>query len=147
MEIDDGRAGMASDPSTYDLIVLDAFSSSAIPVHLLTLEALETYLDRLGPEGVILVHVTNHYVDLHGPLAAAAETLQLEARARDFEPDRNAIPERAFVAGSRWVVLARGTAGLASAGATGPGWGPLQPRRDVRVWTDDYANPLATYRW
>ncbi len=145
--IDDGRAGMEADDTVYDLIVLDAFSSSAIPVHLLTREALQIYLDHLTPDGVILVHVTNHYVDLHGPLAAAADTLELEGRARDFEPDRSRMPEHTFVAGSRWVALARTSPALAVAEASGEGWGPLHPRRASRVWTDDYANPLATYRW
>ena len=70
----DGRLTLQrANPSAYDLIVLDAFSSDAIPVHLLTREAIDLYLSRLRPDGIVAVHISNRYLNLEPVLAALAQ--------------------------------------------------------------------------
>src|SRR5262249_9899173 len=68
----DARLSIAAGTKTHDLLIVDAFSSDAIPVHLLTREALQIYLAKLSPHGLIAFHVTNHYADLTRVLADLA---------------------------------------------------------------------------
>jgi hypothetical protein len=71
--IGDARLTMAKQPSaSYDLIIVDAFSSDAVPVHLMTAEALAMYVDKLTPTGAVLLHISNRYLDLDGVLGATA---------------------------------------------------------------------------
>jgi spermidine synthase len=67
----------------YDVIVVDAFSSDSIPVHLLTREALRIYLSRLNPGGIIITHISNHHLDLREVVTATAESEKLIARLYD----------------------------------------------------------------
>jgi len=77
----DARIRMAKEPDgNYDLIVVDAFSSDAIPVHLITLEALRIYINKLTPQGIVAFHVSNRYLDLVPVLANLAEKEGLEIR-------------------------------------------------------------------
>jgi len=71
----------------YDILVIDAFSSDAVPVHLMTREALELYVDRLAPEGLLLFHISNRYYDLSRPIGRIAADLGLAARVRHHEGD------------------------------------------------------------
>ncbi|MEZ4393691.1 MAG: fused MFS/spermidine synthase [Polyangiales bacterium] len=128
---DDRRGG-------FDLLVLDAFSSDAIPTHLLTREAFGVWRGHLAPGGVIAVHITNRYVDLTGVLGALARDEGLAAR----------LQRRTLVDGdtrivTTWVVLAREPSHLGSVGAD-PRWGPLP--RGGRAWTDERTDLLRTLR-
>jgi spermidine synthase len=129
----------ASDKA-YDLIVLDAFSSDAIPVHLLTREAIHLYFSRLRSEGVVAVHVSNRYLKLEPVLAALAERdglfalANLDDRISESETNAGKFP-------SRWVLMARTAQPLANLVGR-PGWRSLDHRARVRVWTDDYSNVL-----
>jgi SAM-dependent methyltransferase len=131
----DARIALARDESRYDLLLVDAFSGDAIPTHLLTREALRLYLERLAPDGVLLLHVSNRYYDLRGVLGAAApalglagaEVARITGLARDQDP-------------SQYVALARDPARLQPLIAE-RGWQPLR-RSEARVWTDDHANVL-----
>ncbi len=131
------RAGDAR----YGLIVLDAFSSHAIPVHLLTREALGLYLDRLGPDGLLAFHISNPCLRLEPVLAALARDAGLTARVRSDSGD-----ERGARAPSDWVVLARREADLGPL-ADDARWRPLTDRPAVGLWTDDYSNLLGVLRW
>ena len=74
--VGDARLTMArEDNESYDLFVIDAFSSDAIPVHLMTKEAIEMYLNKLKPDGVVLLHVSNRYLDLESVLGAILKEL------------------------------------------------------------------------
>ena len=76
----DGRLALETEaPQGYDVLALDAFSSDAIPTHLLTREAFEVYRRHLAPGGVLAVHVTNRYLDLKPVVRGAAAALALEA--------------------------------------------------------------------
>ena len=132
-------------PQAFDLLALDAFSSDAIPVHLLTLEAMDTYLKHLAPGGVIAVHTSNRYLDLEPVLGNLAQDAGLTAL---FERDRNVSESEkaAGKAGSEWVVLARHPSDLGAL-ARDPRWIPLPGQPGKRLWTDDFSRILSVLRW
>jgi SAM-dependent methyltransferase len=139
--IGDARLRLREAPEeAYGLIVLDAFSSDAIPVHLLTLEALELYVSRLRPGGLVAMHISNRYLDLRPVVGNLADRLGLEAWVQEgvVTDEEAALGKSASV----WAVLAR-----ASEGFQPPGWwDPIPPAPHMRVWTDDYSNILATFK-
>jgi hypothetical protein len=127
-------------PFSYDLIILDAFSSDAIPTHLLTLEAIREYRTRLVPDGLLLFHISNRHLLLGPVLKAAADALQLDIRiAENPEPeDPMALPTRWAALGSP-EVLNRHLAGF-------PVWKtPLASRVSVHPWTDQHINILEAF--
>jgi hypothetical protein len=149
----DARLSLAASPDRYGLIVLDAFSSDAIPTHLLTRQALDLYLSRLRAGGAIAVHVSNRYADLEPVLGRLAADAGL--RCLDRVDSVAADPERADAgaaedgpslarSASHWVVLARPVARLAGphpahdlGGLAGvPGWESC--RASASLWTDDH---------
>ena len=72
----DARLTMAKEPNeSFDLIIIDAFSSDAVPVHLMTAEAVQLYLDKLKPDGIVLLHISNRYLDLESVLGATIKVL------------------------------------------------------------------------
>jgi spermidine synthase len=138
----DARLSLAADTGrVYDLILLDAFSSDAIPVHLMTREALDTYLARLAPRGLIVFHVSNRYLDLEPVVAALARDRGLVARAGVGPLDR-----RSYESTSTWIALARTEADLGPLTADANWWTP-RPRADVKPWTDDYSSLLTVFTW
>ena len=134
-----GDARLTLDASTdrYDLIVLDAFSSDTIPVHLLTREAVAGYLSKLSPHGVILLHISNRHLDLAPVVANVAQSLGLAAFVREDDSAGDLLTT--LKANARLVVLARDAA---DAGSVAGNWTPLQPDRSSALWTDDYSNIL-----
>ena len=125
----------------FDMLVIDAYSSDAVPVHLTTLEAMELYLDRLAADGAIVFHISNRYYDLERVLAGAAGRLGLAAVAKLHVPGPDA-PGGTQV--SHVVALARDAERLDALVAQ-DGWARLDPARAV-LWTDDSASPLAVLR-
>jgi hypothetical protein len=141
----DARWSLAhSRAPVFDLLVIDAFSSDAIPIHLLTREALRVYLSRLSPEGVIAFHVSNRFMKLERPVADLANDAGL-AHLWNAESDLTADDEQQGRAESDWIVLAR-QAGTLARIATYPGWQAV-PGAPARVWTDDYVNTLSVLHW
>jgi hypothetical protein len=136
----DARLTLARAPAKhYGVIVIDAFSSDAIPLHLLTREALAVYRSRLADDGVLLFHISNRYVDLAPVLGDLAGDAGLLAQVRqDLTGDvaTGKLP-------SHWVLLTPSTVGL----MPGSSWLPLRPREGVPVWTDDYSNLAGAIRW
>ncbi|MBI5800638.1 MAG: fused MFS/spermidine synthase [Verrucomicrobia bacterium] len=124
----------------YDLLVLDAFSSDAIPVHLITREAVELYLRKLAPGGMLAFHISNRYLDLEPVLANLAEDLWLAA----LGCDDMSLTSAEFATGreqAHWVVMARAADGLADFQRR-IRWSPLEGNPRVGVWTDDFSSPL-----
>ena len=120
----------------FNLIALDAFNSDAIPVHLLTREAVASYVRRLAPRGVLAFHISNRYLDLEPVLGNVAAELRLACRSQvDVEVTDETPGKRA----SHWMVLTRRTEDLGEE-ADWP-WLPCDRNGD-RVWTDDYSNVL-----
>jgi SAM-dependent methyltransferase len=148
VEMGDGRLqiGKAADQS-FDLIFMDAFTSDAVPVHLLTREALQTYLRKLAPGGLIVVNIANRYLRLEPVLGNLARELKIEGRGCAGDEDQSIE-----MYGTHWVVLGRDEASLGKL-AEGPAedsslhWQPLRTDARVGVWTDDYSNLLGVFRW
>ena len=144
----DGRLSMGSQPDgSFGLIVLDAFSGDAIPVHLLTREALRLYLAKLADGGLIALHLSNDYLALEPVVAALAQDAGLVGLDRN--EDLGQIPPVEFNQGrmpAHWVVLARWPSDLARLAAR-PGWRPLAAPPRAPVWTDNYSNLFSHLRW
>lgn len=123
----------------FDLLVLDAFSSDSVPVHLITREAFEIYLRGLKPDGLIAVHVTNRYLKLEPIILAAADHFHL---ATAFIPltAQDATSEGAFP--SKWMLLARDPAPLQTPIIAEAARDPRPGLPAVPMWTDDYSNLL-----
>jgi hypothetical protein len=124
-------------PQKFDLLVLDAFAGDAVPVHLLTKEAFEIYLNELGSGGVIAVHVTNTYLDLRPVLERAAQDMGMDSVFYHSSGD-NLVTMY-----SDWVLLSRGpvlrSPALLAAGERGH-------HSTKRLWTDDYSDLLQVLR-
>ena len=133
----DARLTLPASCGQYDLIVLDAFSSDAIPVHLLTREAFGGYLSKLSPHGVILAHISNRHLDLAPVVANAAQSLGLVAFLREDQAAGGIFTD--LHANARVIVLGRSPGDV---GAVAASWTPLQPDPSSATWTDDYSNIL-----
>ncbi len=142
----DGRLAIErAEQGGYDLIVLDAFSSDSIPVHLVTVEAMEAYRRALKPGGVILMNISNRSMNLRPVVAGLAQATGLEARVRDDLGVDPVLGERpAWRFPSQWAVFTEDAGLFAKLDAK---WADLDGIETGRVWTDDYANPLSVIRW
>jgi hypothetical protein len=130
----DARLTLAASHAAHDILVLDAFSSDAIPIHLLTTEALRTYETRLSANGVLAFHISNRHIKLAPVIARLARERGLTAMTR---LDRGVDSKNGFEA-SEWVVMARGPERLQRLAADAR-WTPLVA--DARpAWTDDFSN-------
>lgn len=141
----DGRHALAAHQGGFDILVLDAFSSDAIPTHLLTREAVELYMRCLATGGLLAFHISNRYLILEPVLAAIADELGLVAISRNDSPIR---PEDGALGrfDSNWVILARSHEDLAPLHASGH-WVPIPYIPGFRAWTDDYSNVLRVFDW
>jgi hypothetical protein len=133
----DARLTLESSTDRYDLIVLDAFSSDTIPVHLLTREAVAGYLSKLTPHGVIVMHISNRHLDLAPVVANAAQSLGLAAYLKEDNSAGDLLTT--LKANARLAVLARNAT---DAGSIAGNWTALPPDRSSALWTDDYSNIL-----
>ncbi len=141
----DGRLTLARAPDhSYDLIALDAFGSDAVPVHLLTHEAIQLYLAKLRPGGVILINISNKYVDLGSVLAGEAANLSLVGYHRE-DTGVTAAQAAAGKFPSAWLVMAPSDTNLGGL-ALEPGWTPLHADPQQPVWTDDFSDVLTVTR-
>lgn len=138
--VGDGRLNLERSDATYDVLALDAFSSDSIPLHLLTEEALTTYIDHLTPEGVLAIHISNRYFDLEPGLARLAHDLGVVGVVGDHHP--SAEETEAGDATQRWVFIARDTDDLADLAADSD-FTVLDPEGDGPRWTDDFSNILS----
>ena len=127
----------------YDVILVDAFSSDAIPVHLLTREALQLYFDLLGPRGILALHISNRYLRLEPVVAALAE----DGRYARLVEHGGTGDIRGGVEAS-WAILARRREDFGEL-ASDPRWteAHLDPERAVPAWTDDFHNLLSVFKW
>jgi hypothetical protein len=145
IELGDARLRLAEAPEAYfDLIVLDAFSSDAIPVHLITREALEMYMARTRSRGVVAFHLSNRYLDLLPVVSAAARDLGLTVVTRTDVPvdDQQTVG----ISASVWMLVARGEEGIEGLKALDT-WYRYEAAPKWKAWTDDYSNVLGAFRW
>ncbi len=137
--IGDARLTLARESDGHlDLLIIDAFSSASIPVHLLTREALTLYFQKLKPDGLLLFHVSNKSLNVRRPLASLADDLGLSAMQQDNDIEsRQQGIEGKFA--SQWVVMSRDQARLERLPQGPARWRALEARGDA-VWTDDFSN-------
>ncbi|RST32142.1 hypothetical protein HMF7854_05675 [Sphingomonas ginkgonis] len=147
INIGDARLTLARQPSaSADLLVVDAFSSDSVPMHLLTREAFQVYQRVLAPGGLLMVHISNRYLDLQPVLAAAAREGGWSTAYRRYR----LTPAEAALnyAGSDWVAFSRSPERVYQLQrGSGVEWRTLAERPGFEAWTDDHASVLPIVRW
>lgn len=140
----DARLRLREAPEgAYDLIVLDAFSSDAVPAHLMTREALALYLSKLAPGGVVAFHVSNRSLKLERVAGGIAREAGLASRI--FDDGRQGAD--AGLDPSTWVAVARNDEDLGPL-ASDPNWPEFDPAvYELEVWRDDFSDILSVFRW
>jgi SAM-dependent methyltransferase len=135
VQLGDARLSLEREaPQNFDVLALDAFSSDAIPVHLLTIEAFRAYLKQLRAGGILAVHISNRYLDLIPVVQQAAQALSLELREV-----HNGDDDDAGVYRSDWLLLSASPA--AFEGPLLRDWAQeIATDASVRLWTDDYSD-------
>jgi len=142
----DARLRMREAPDGYfQLIVLDAFSSDAIPVHLLTREAMQLYRSKLAPGGAIAFHISNRYLDLEPVMGALARDANLVCHTSD-DWNLDAEEKAAGKEESQWVIFVGKKEDLRQLNRNSR-WLPVDPFPDREVWTDDFSNVLSVFKW
>jgi predicted membrane-bound spermidine synthase len=140
--IGDARVSLERDSEElFDVLIIDAFSSDAIPTHLLTREAVSLYRSRLAPDGIIAWHISNEHVDLRPVLDALARDAGLIAL---IDSDMN-VPHESFGRFPSIWVATTASDRTASAIRSDPGWLPLHTARP-QLWTDDFSNLFRVLR-
>lgn len=139
----DARLRLADAPdANYDLIVLDAFSSDAVPVHLLTREAMRLYIAKLDPTGWLALHVSNRSLDLHQIVARLADDAGLQAlNFDDARSDRERGREP-----SQWIVVAPRTADITALQAD-KRWHALPLDMNAPLWRDDFSAVTSVFKF
>jgi spermidine synthase len=145
--IGDARLTLEREPAaSADVLVVDAFSSDSVPMHLLTREAFDGYGRHVGNRGLLLVHISNRYLDLKPVLAAAGAAGGWHTRVLAFEP--TVEEETLNYNASIWVAMSRSALTVDQlAGATRGQWHELKPRPGFVAWTDDHASLLPLIQW
>lgn len=140
--VGDARLKMLEAPDgAYDMVILDAFTSDAIPVHLLTREAMEMYLRKLAPDGLLVIHISNRYLALEPVLGNLADALHLFRLKQFGESDDEILKYCADI-----VIIAREKEAFGALG-NDPRWTPLKQSPTVGLWSDDFSNVVSAIRW
>ena len=139
--IGDARLTLQDKPNgAFDLLLIDAFSSDSIPVHLMTREAIAMYRAKLKEDGMLLIHISNRYLELESVLAAIAGEEGLVMKAGVFSQDGQEMTD-GYIGRSQVAVMVADEADLGQLNAD-PRWKVSQPG-DTQAWTDDYSNIIA----
>ena len=136
--IGDARLTFAREPDgIYDLIIVDAYSSDAIPIHLATQEAMAIYKSKLAPQGVVMMHVSNRHLELSSVVVGIAEANDLKSWVYSEDSGR----DNEYIFSTSVVVSAREEADVGGL-ASSEQWELEEADEKQRVWTDDYSNVL-----
>lgn len=140
----DARLSLKSDTTRYDLLVLDAYTSDVVPVHLLTREAFEQYFERLKPGGVLALHLSNRHFDLERVVARIARESGFAHRMRvDGTPSKEAAARGIEM--SSWAALAREERDLGPLVADAR-WRGFRAATTSPLWTDDYSSLVSVLK-
>jgi hypothetical protein len=136
--IGDARLTFAKEPDgVYDLIIVDAYSSDAIPIHLATEEAMAIYKQKLAPQGAVLMHVSNRHLELSSVVVGIADANDLKSWVYSEDSGR----DNEYIFSTTVVVSAREEADVGTI-ASSDKWALTEAEDNQRVWTDDYSNVL-----
>jgi hypothetical protein len=142
--VGDARLSLQSERSgRFDMLVLDAFSSDSIPVHLLTREAFQIYLDKLEPDGLLAIHVSNHYLNLVPVVANLGGEMHMKVLEQTFIPSSEEADR--MITGAMWMVLSK-NAPLIARLAGDTRWREIAPNPRIPTWTDSYSNIWSVMR-
>jgi hypothetical protein len=139
----DGRLSMEQEePQNFDILIMDAFSSDAVPVHLLTKEAFEIYTRHLKPDGVILVNISNRYLDLRPVVENVAKVFGF--RTHHIESDDGSYEDEDgggwWLYAATWMILSKNDAFMDRDALRQAASPPMAERKDIPLWTDDYTS-------
>jgi hypothetical protein len=139
----DARLTFAREPDgIYDMIIVDAYSSDAIPIHLATREAMKIYKDKLSPQGVVVMHVSNRHLELESVVVGIADANGMKSWVYDEDSNR----DNEYIFATDVVVSARAEADVGELASSNV-WEETDADKNQRIWTDDYSNVLgAVYR-
>ena len=136
--IGDARLTFAKEKDgTYDLIIVDAYSSDAIPIHLATEEAMAIYKAKLAPQGAVVMHVSNRHLELASVVVGIAEENDLKSWVYNEDSGR----DNEYIFTTEVVISAREEADVGKI-ASDDKWALTEATEGQRVWTDDYSNVL-----
>jgi hypothetical protein len=136
--IGDARLTFAREPDgIYDLIIVDAYSSDAIPIHLATEQAMEIYKDKLAPQGAVVMHVSNRHLELSSVVVGIADANDLKSWVYSEDSGR----DDEYIFSTSVVVCAREETDVGKL-ASSEDWALEEADEKQRVWTDDYSNVL-----
>jgi hypothetical protein len=136
--IGDARLTFAKEPDgVYDLIIVDAYSSDAIPIHLATEEAMEIYKQKLAPQGAVVMHVSNRHLELASVVVGIADANDMKSWVYSEDSGR----DNEYIFSTSVVVSAREEADVGAL-ASSDKWALTEAEDNQRVWTDDYSNVL-----
>lgn len=136
--IGDARLTFAREPDgVYDLIIVDAYSSDAIPIHLATEEAMEIYKSKLAPHGAVVMHVSNRHLELSSVVVGIADANDMKSWVYSEDSGR----DNEYIFSTSVVASARDEADVGKLASSGQ-WAMTEAEDDQRVWTDDYSNVL-----
>jgi hypothetical protein len=144
----DGRLSLEREPpQRFDVLVIDAFSGDSIPMHLITRQAMATYVRHIKPDGVILLQATNRFVDIAPVVERLAAEQGLRAMLVSDSPDNeHSTGYDYWVSSTDHLILTRNAALFDAERLRGVAQ-PLVPRPGFRVWTDDFYNLLSVLKW
>jgi len=146
MVLGDARLTLQAAPQHhYGMIIIDAFNSDAIPVHLLTHEAVRLYKDKFAGDGILAFHFSNRYLDLEPVLAALAADANLVCRVQhDLELSQEDM--RNGKSPSQWLIMAHDKAHFGKL-ALDPRWREPKGGKSMAIWRDDYSNLFGAFKW
>ncbi len=152
MQVGDARLKLKlAQSSSYDMLVIDAFSSDSIPLHLITANAFDLYRSKLSPSGILMVHISNRYMDLQPVIGNIAHAQNWQAwMYKDMTAGEKKVIGR-YGTASMWIMLTPTKAvadqQFSRMEGKSSGWVPLKPDETSRLWTDNYANTLSVLNW
>lgn len=143
--IGDGRIELNKLDEKFDMIIMDAFSSDTIPIHLITTDALKGYLDKLSDNGVIVINISNRYFNLAPLLARNADEIGIYSRTRlhhfdDVERNQEISRLYPYASSSFWMAMSANRETLLPLRQLE--WVELRSDKKLRPWSDDYTNPI-----
>jgi hypothetical protein len=152
MKVGDARLQLKSAQAKgYDLLVIDAFASDSIPLHLITADAFALYRSKIKENGILMVHISNQHMNLQPVIGNVAALQGWHASIFTYQPDSRLKTPGRYATPSKWILLApdKATADAQFArmknGRTG--WEPVLPDPSHAVWTDNYENTLSVLKW